>query len=756
MILGDGTYSLARRAAVYMSIFMTLMIMGAMGLELADEMLEMRRDTELRLENYSYYLREQLGQPIWNMDREGVESICRAFTTQMGLASLTVKGGGVSGIFFHYEKDILVDTLSLAAPIMYGGREIGEVRLVLDRAAEQRQLERRVLYSVIFLIFIAGTSMAVIDLLISRLLRAPLHTLMERINSYPRRMGAGTEQAGRVREFRWIVKHFDMLVDQIEARQGALEGAQRELRKSYAFSQMIMDNTAALLIVSDRSGRIVHFNPAMGRLVGYRLEEAEGRPYWEILYPDKDGVEIGRRLEKVTEENLEREIVRTVTDRRGKQHQILWFNTLQTDERGQVQSFISSGLDVTELEKIRKNQGELERQILQQQKTESIGKLAAGVAHDFNNILTVLIGFTDLALAGMGPEDAAYGPLQQINTANERARNLVGQLLAFSRKKAFSPRVTNATALVAELEKMLRRLAGERIEFEMVMSEEQIRVNADPSQLEQIVMNLVVNARDAILMHGGAEGAGERRIGVSTHLSRIEEVLECQDSRLMPGSYLEIRVEDSGCGIPENRLNEIFEPFFTTKAEGEGTGLGLATILSIAGQNSAHIRVESQVGKGSRFIVYWPAVEVSEAAYPDELPLPGTLPGGQESILYVEDDDIIRDMTAGFLEEAGYRVLTASDGWAAYELMQRTEERIELLLTDYVLPQMSGAELIRALREENAQLPVLICTGFNSELPRDLESGASGSRVLHKPYTRREMLEAVRGILDDGALREKV
>gem|GEM_PF-5699891 len=754
--MGDGTYSLARRAAVYMSIFMTLMIMGAMGLELADEMLEMRRDTELRLENYSYYLREQLGQPIWNMDREGVESICRAFTTQMGLASLTVKGGGVSGIFFHYEKDILVDTLSLAAPIMYGGREIGEVRLVLDRAAEQRQLERRVLYSVIFLIFIAGTSMAVIDLLISRLLRAPLHTLMERINSYPRRMGAGTEQAGRVREFRWIVKHFDMLVDQIEARQGALEGAQRELRKSYAFSQMIMDNTAALLIVSDRSGRIVHFNPAMGRLVGYRLEEAEGRPYWEILYPDKDGVEIGRRLEKVTEENLEREIVRTVTDRRGKQHQILWFNTLQTDERGQVQSFISSGLDVTELEKIRKNQGELERQILQQQKTESIGKLAAGVAHDFNNILTVLIGFTDLALAGMGPEDAAYGPLQQINTANERARNLVGQLLAFSRKKAFSPRVTNATALVAELEKMLRRLAGERIEFEMVMSEEQIRVNADPSQLEQIVMNLVVNARDAILMHGGAEGAGERRIGVSTHLSRIEEVLECQDSRLMPGSYLEIRVEDSGCGIPENRLNEIFEPFFTTKAEGEGTGLGLATILSIAGQNSAHIRVESQVGKGSRFIVYWPAVEVSEAAYPDELPLPGTLPGGQESILYVEDDDIIRDMTAGFLEEAGYRVLTASDGWAAYELMQRTEERIELLLTDYVLPQMSGAELIRALREENAQLPVLICTGFNSELPRDLESGASGSRVLHKPYTRREMLEAVRGILDDGALREKV
>jgi nitrogen-specific signal transduction histidine kinase len=377
----------------------------------------------------------------------------------------------------------------------------------------------------------------------------------------------------------------------------------------------------------------------------------------------------------------------------------------------------------------------LESQLLQAQKMEAVGRLAGGVAHDFNNSLGVILGYTELLLR---QADAGQkGKLEQIRKATERAAGLTRQLLAFSRKQVVDPRVLDLNLLLSDLETMLGRLIGEDIDLAMVPGEALGQVKADAGQLEQVVMNLCVNARDAMPDGGLLRLETSNVVLDAAHASRLES--------MAPGRYVMLAVSDSGCGISRETLSRIFEPFFTTKAEGKGTGLGLAMVYGIVKQAGGHVAVYSEVGEGSTFRVYLPRIDEAVAAgVADPTPMPDR---GWETILLVEDEEALRAITQEILSEHGYRVLEASGGDQALAIARDHPEPIHLVLTDVVLPGTNGRVLARALAATRPGIQVLFMSGYTDDVIAHRGVLEPGTLLLEKPFTVLALLRLVRAAL---------
>ncbi len=382
-----------------------------------------------------------------------------------------------------------------------------------------------------------------------------------------------------------------------------------------------------------------------------------------------------------------------------------------------------------------------ERQFVQAQKMQAVGQLAGGVAHDFNNLLTAIIGFCDLLLVRHDAGDQSFSDIIQIKQNANRAANLVRQLLAFSRQQTLRPKVLDVTDVLADLSSLIRRLIGETIELKVVHGRDLPSVKVDQGQLEQVIINLAVNARDA--MPGG--GALEMR----TRLVAQDDPLVEKYDVLVPDSYILIEVEDSGCGIPPENLTKIFEPFFTTKEVGEGTGLGLATVYGIVKQTGGFVFVESEVGSGSKFLLFLKAhdtgAETSDAeAKPVEMPEQDLT--GKGTILIVEDEDPVRMFARRALENKGYRVLEADSGEAGLDILNSTEGHIDLLITDVVMPNMDGPALVNEARKKRPDVPVIFISGYAEDMFRkNLE--AEEFQFLPKPFTLKALAETVKGIL---------
>jgi signal transduction histidine kinase/ActR/RegA family two-component response regulator len=382
---------------------------------------------------------------------------------------------------------------------------------------------------------------------------------------------------------------------------------------------------------------------------------------------------------------------------------------------------------------------QLEEQLRQSQKMEAIGRLAGGVAHDFNNLLTIIKGHGDLILDKLQATDPLQRNASQIEKAADRAASLTRQLLAFSRMQVLEPKVLDLNALVAEMCSLLRRLVREDISFTFRAGESLGRVKADPGQLEQVIMNLTVNACDAMPAGG--------KLNVETRQVRVDEAFAKTRPPLMPGEYIRLTVEDTGHGMDAATKALIFEPFFTTKELGKGTGLGLATVYGVVKQSGGCIWVESEPGKGTEFEVYLPVVEE-----PEECPLPeGTAKSPachSEPVLIVEDEEAVRELAAEFMKSAGYKVLTASDGREAVALAESSGP-IRVLITDIVMPNMRGPELAKRLKASRKNLKIIYMSGyleFNKEGGEFLE----GSYFLQKPFTRDSLVRKV-----EEALRRK-
>ena len=380
----------------------------------------------------------------------------------------------------------------------------------------------------------------------------------------------------------------------------------------------------------------------------------------------------------------------------------------------------------------------LEEQLRNAQQMEAIGRLAGGVAHDFNNILSIIMGHGELLLATAGADERTRSGLEQIHRAADRAASLTQQLLAFGRKQVLQPKVLDLNEAVADVQKMLSRVIGEDIELVAVLQPSLLAVKADPGQIEQVLMNLAVNARDA-MPQGGNLTMETANVELSEEQGRGLD--------LRAGRYVMLKVTDTGHGMDAATLSHIFEPFFTTKPVGKGTGLGLATVYGIVKQSGGSIQVESDAGRGTSFRIYLPAEETSVHARQQKTASPAA-EGGSETILIAEDEPDLRELTRIFLEGYGYRVLEASSAEKAIQTAETSAEPIHLLLTDVIMPGMSGRQLAEKILKKRPQTKIVYMTGYTDDMVVQHKVLEPGVQLLQKPFTKVELAMKVRSTLD--------
>jgi signal transduction histidine kinase/ActR/RegA family two-component response regulator len=381
---------------------------------------------------------------------------------------------------------------------------------------------------------------------------------------------------------------------------------------------------------------------------------------------------------------------------------------------------------------------ELEEQLRQAQKMDAVGRLAGGVAHDFNNLLTVIGGYSQHLLDSTSAEDPKRVPLEQILKASNRAAALTSQLLAFGRKQVLRPQLINLNHLLTNMESLLRRVMGEHISFHAALSKTVLFVKADPNQLEQVLINLAANARDAM------PDGGEFRIETAL----IDAPEGGAEGRLKEGRYARLKVSDTGIGMNTKVLEHLFEPFFTTKAVGKGSGLGLSTVYGIVQQNHGTIHVTSERGRGTAFEIYLPAVPAEEEVKDPGAPVSGGL-HGHETILLAEDEPAVRKLVRDALEQLGYTVLPAADGYEAMRILEVHNGVVHLLLTDVIMPLMSGPELVKRVRSVKPATKVVYMSGYTDDALAFHGFSQQNNGFLQKPFNAAVLAEKIRKVLSE-------
>ncbi len=494
--------------------------------------------------------------------------------------------------------------------------------------------------------------------------------------------------------------------------------------------------TGHVLYDWDGASDTVQWGGNSEQVLGYRLDELPVTlPGWvELVHPDDRA-----RFVQACEQNYPtREPFHLEYRVRRKDGRFIYTNDkghfLSSDrQNSRVVGFLS---DVTAARQI-------EEQYRQAQKMEAIGKLAGGIAHDFNNLLTIINGYSEIVLGMLDPREQPHSLVGEVKKAGERAAGLTRQLLAFSRRQMLHQRTLNLNAVVNDLGKMLHRVLGEDIELVLKPGRSLMKVHADPGQLEQVIMNLAVNARDAMPTGG--------TLVIETANAEFSSGRGADGAEIRPGRYVALTVSDTGCGIPDEIREHIYEPFFTTKKAGQGTGLGLATLYGIVRQSGGHVSFESQVGRGTTFRILLPAVG-DASSFTEKTAASNDPPGGQETILLVEDEDGVRGMTRLLLQRLGYEDLEAANAEEALAAFRTSPKPVELLLTDVVMPGLSGRAIAEQLRALDSRLRVVFMSGYTDDAV--VRHGVEQDEVhfLAKPYTATALANTVRAAIDRSAV----
>ena len=506
------------------------------------------------------------------------------------------------------------------------------------------------------------------------------------------------------------------------------------LQKSEArFSTIFKDSPIAIAISRLRDGVFVDANDAFIQLYGYPREEIIGRTSEHLRLWHS-----GNRAQ-VTEEL--RDKMHVVVDMQGRRKNgdvVGLLASLELIELDSEPCILGTLVDVTERRQAEEERKNLEAQLRQAQKMESIGRLAGGVAHDFNNLLMGIMGYTELCRESVAADHPITPYLDEITAGAQRSAGITRQLLAFARRQTISPVVIDLNDHVARTLELLRPLIGEDIELIWRPGAQDARVKMDPSQIDQILANVVVNARDAI--------AGVGTLTIETAQAVFDAEYCAEHSGTIPGSYIALAIGDSGCGMDGATMERIFEPFFTTKAPGKGTGLGLATVYGVVQQNRGFVNVASETGKGATFRIYIPGLD-GEAADADITIPSAEVAEGSETVLLVEDDRSVRAITERFLKSLGYRVLTAADPEEALRQAGDYRGAIHLLITDVVMPGMNGRDLATRLAAAYPEMACLYMSGYTADVIAHHGVLDEGVQFLAKPFTRDDLAHTVRDAL---------
>ena len=512
------------------------------------------------------------------------------------------------------------------------------------------------------------------------------------------------------------------------------------LRESEARHRSVLETAMDAFVAMDQEGRVIEFNPAAERMFGHARADVIGRELAEVIIPPsfRDAHRRGLAHYLATGEHTLLGGRIEVSARRADGTEFPVELTVTVAQMDGPPTFSAYVRDLTEQKRADAARTSLEMQLQQAQKMEAVGRLAGGVAHDFNNLLTVISGRAHMLLSRLKPGDPMHRDVDLIQKTSQRAVALTSQLLAFSRKQIVQPRVLELGPLVADLVPMLQRMIGEDMELVVEPVQGTGRVKVDPSQMQQVLMNLAVNARDA-MPNGG-------RIGVSIRDVEVDEAAALHPTNLPPGPYVALAVSDTGTGMSAETAAHIFEPFFTTKEQGKGTGLGLSTVYGIVEQSRGHVQVQSEPDRGTTFTIHLPRVEEPLAAGPPAdagRPLRTT----SRTVLVVDDEPEVLELATEILRRVGYSVLEAADGAAALEVARGHEGEIHLLVTDMVMPGMSGRDLAERLRALRHALPVLYISGYVQDAAARATLGREHSAFVAKPFTPELLTDRVRELL---------
>lgn len=734
------TTSLHTKLILTLAILVTLAVVC-----IAYMLLERERETRfLELEDHAERLTDlashSVAYSVWNVDLTAIDEQLVSLSSDPEVAQFTITAVGY-GKLREITKPIgpLIDPIVRTQTINFvtaetGLQKIGEVRVVLTRALVEQDIaeaHRAVWMLVVVTLFILYLATFV---LFKRMVSVPINRLEIMVD----RIALGDLDA------RCIVKSNDelgRLAKRVNTMASSMSEADGRLRDSETRLQLVLDGSQLGYWDWDiKTGEVIR-NARCAEMLGYTSKEiGQSAKQWTDLYhPDDRDSTLQSLKDNLEGHTLAHEVEYRICTKDGQYKWILdQAKIVSWDAQKKPLRMCGTHRDITESKLAELEREKLQNQLIQAQKMETVGQLAGGVAHDYNNMLSVILGYAELTLEQVDPSSSLYNDLQEIYNAGKRSADITRQLLTFARKQTIAPKILDLNEAVEDMLKMLQRLIGEDITLTWVEGSGLGSVNIDPSQLDQLLTNLCVNARDAI--------AGVGKISVETSMVTLDTGYCNNHPGSTPGDFVLLTVSDDGCGMDKEMLLNIFEPFFTTKKVGQGTGLGLATVYGIVKQNNGFVNVYSEPGHGTAFNIYLPAhLDVSDKTQTKAIATANIK--GTETILMVEDDPMVLKMGKNMLERLGYTVLTANGPAEALELTELDTNKIHLIITDVIMPDMNGRDLIDELRSLGFDCKVLFMSGYTADVIANRGVLDEGVCFIHKPFSIQDLAVKVREAL---------
>ena len=647
-------------------------------------------------------------------------------------------GGYVSYVMPKFDRDTTYNKLSYTKPIsdwewlIGAGVNMDRIETVIDqkKAALQEGVRSRLLNILLIL-----TAILIFILLAAKIVS---NRMRKGFNLFSEFFSKAATESVKIDTLNLHFKEFETLAQSANRMISQRDIAEAALRKSERSYRELVQSASSIIMRMDTAGRVIFFNTYAQNFFGYRKEDIIGKNVVGIIVPERDSAgfdlasmikDIGSHPERyVSNEN---ENIR----RNGERVRVTWMNRAIYDDSGNVSEILCVGIDVTE-------KWQLEKRLAQAQKMEAIGTLAGGIAHDFNNILSAIIGYTELSLIDIPKGSTLQNNLQQVLKAGGRAKELVRQILAFSRQRESERVPVKVSLIVNEALKLLRASLPTTIKIRHNLKSH-LSVLTDPTNIHQVLMNLCTNASFAMQADGGVLEVSLNDVDLDADFAR-------QHPDVKPGKYINLTVRDSGCGMAPEVTERVFDPFYTTKKTGEGTGMGLSVVHGIVKSHGGTIIVESSPEKGSAFDVFLPAIETEVTNQAEQAQLVIT---GSERILFVDDEDFQADIGKRMLERIGYRVTAKTSSVEAFELFRQSPDEFDLVITDMTMPNMTGDVLARKIIAIRPDIPIIVCTGYSERINSDIVKEIGIRELAMKPVVMKDIAQMVERILSKEADR---